>query len=128
MQHVQYHQLLHFCSLVPHVIFTFTQLAVRGGLRLTGNFAYQIEPEVCIKLDIVCKPEKNPDDWREGAIAPIKLGDGACINPSFNVTYCCAAYDSWPDSYVDLYAYYSVRKFKAKWPVSLHSMRRAEQR
>ena len=68
-----------------------TQGLVRGGIEVSGNFEYRIEPEVCIKVD---------------------------FSPSVKVTPCISVYHSWPNSYVEIYAYYQIRKLKLRWPVS----------
>ena len=101
---------------VSHVIRPLMQLVARVGIRLTGNFAYQIEPEVCIKLGIGSGPKKNGSSHDHSYA--LESGKDSSIKPWVTVTYCCAAYSSWPDSYVDLYAYYQIRKIK--WLVSLH--------
>lgn len=74
-----------------HILLS-TQSVVRGGIEINGSFSYQIEPRACIDVDFL---------------------------PRVAVTPCAAIYDAWPSSYVDLYAYYQARKFKAKWPVSV---------
>ena len=38
--------------------------------------------------------------------------------PSVKVTPCISVYHSWPNSYVEIFAYYQFRKLKLKWPVS----------
>ena len=114
-----------------------TQSLARGGITVEGNFAYHIEPEVCIKLNIMCEQgcegsddlepecnkssdleqwEKRPGDWYT-----TNSTNGTCSKLWIGVTYCTAVYGSWPDSYVELYAYYQTRRFKSKWPVSLYT-------
>ena len=66
-------------------------LIVRGGIEVSGNFEYQIEPELCMKID---------------------------FEPAVRVTPCISVYHNWPNSYVEIYAYYQIRKLKVKWPVS----------
>ena len=108
---------------MSHIILPFMQLTVRGGVRLTGTFAYQIEPEVCIKLNLGRDPEEEcsgSGSGRDDRCIAVGSGDDRSIKPLITVNYCCAVYCSWPSSYVDLYAYYRIRKFKSKWPVSLH--------
>ena len=123
------------------------QLAVRGGITVEGNFAYHIEPECCIKLNITCEQEGEGSDdlelegegsgdlelvdegsddleWCEewsGDLYTANSTNGPCTKVWVDVTYCTAVYGSWPDSYVELYAYYQTRRFKSKWPVSLYT-------
>ena len=91
---------------------TSTQYLVRGGIRVAGNFEYKIEPEACVKVDIVNEPVE------EGS-GDVGSGDVTIFIPRITVSYCTGVYDSWPNNYVDLYAYYQTRRFKGKWPVSL---------
>lgn len=119
------------------------QFAVRGGIRVTGSFAYHIEPEACIKLNITCEQGgEGPGDLERGdegsgdleqqaeGSCDLEQGDegsgdlyaanpsnGTCTKLWIGVTYCTAVYGSWPDSDVELYAYYQIRKVKL-WPVS----------
>ena len=180
---------------------------MRGGITVEGNFAYHIEPECCIKLNITCEQEGEGSDdlelegkgsgdlelegegsgdlelvgegsgdlelvdegsgdlelegegsgdlelvdegsgnleWCEEGSGDLELVDegsgdlewceegsgdlytansttGTCTKLWIDVTYCTAVYGSWPDSYVELYAYYQTRRFKSKWPVSLYT-------
>ena len=82
---------------VLHFVFTCAsshsaQALVRGGVDINGNFEYKIEPEVCLRVD---------------------------FEPTTAVTPCLCVYHSWPNSYVEIYAYYQIRHFRVKWPVSL---------
>ena len=113
------------------------QLAVRGGITVEGNFAYHIEPECCIKLNITCEQEDEEPtelelegegsgdlEWCEegsGDLYTANSTTGTCTKLWTDVTYCTAVYGSWPDSYVELYAYYQTRRLKSKWPVSLYT-------
>ena len=93
------------------------QLIVRGGIRVTGNFKYQIEPEFCMKIDIMCEQEEEGF----GDLYAAESLNGTCTKPGITVTYCPAVYGSWQDSYVDLYTYSQTRSLKLKWPVSLYT-------
>ena len=118
MQHVQKHQLLYFlltCMCLMSI--PSAQSLVRGGIRVTGNFEYKIEPEACIKVNIMTESKPGEEVPHNLCTQP---EDGIRIKPQINVTDCTAMYDSWPNCYVDLYAYYQTRSFTAKWPVSLH--------
>ena len=53
------------------------QLAVRGGITVEGNFAYNIEPECCIKLNITCEQEdEEPTELEQGGKEPAELEQG----------------------------------------------------
>lgn len=112
----------------------------RGGITVEGNFAYHIEPECCIKLNITCEQEyvgsgdlelegkgsgdpklernRTLERWEEGSgdLCTAEVSNETCSKLWIGVTYCTAVYGSWPDSYVELYAYYQTRRFKSKWP------------
>ena len=63
-----------------------TQSLVRGGIRVTGNFQYKIEPEACIKVNIMT--ESKPGDEVPHDLCTVRPEDGTRIKPWVNVTYC----------------------------------------
>ena len=66
---------------------------VRGGIEISGNFVYEVEPKFCIKVD---------------------------FQPSLTLSKCLQIYSGWPSSYVDLFAYYQYRRLRwYRWRVSL---------
>lgn len=79
MHDIACHQLLH-CLLTCFSLSSmhpFMQLAVRGGIRVTGNFSYHIEPECCIKLNITCEQEdEEPTELEQGGKEPAELEQG----------------------------------------------------
>ena len=79
MHDIACHQLLH-CLLTCFSLSSmhpFMQLAVRGGIRVTGNFSYHIEPECCIKLNITCEQEdEEPTELEQGGEEPAELEQG----------------------------------------------------
>ena len=93
MQYCYISSVAALCVRLTQLILLSAQGTVRGGIEISGSFAYRIEPEACVDI--------NFRSWR------------------VSVTRCTAVYNSWPSSYVDLYAYYQTRRFKAKWPVSV---------
>ena len=66
---------------------------VRGGIEISGNFVYEVEPKFCIKVD---------------------------FQPKLTLSNCLQIYSGWPSSYVDLFAYYQTRSIRRSgWRVSL---------
>ena len=66
---------------------------VRGGIEISGNFVYEVEPKFCIKVN---------------------------FQPKLTLSNCLQIYSGWPSSYVDLFAYYQTRSISI-WRVSLLS-------
>ena len=66
---------------------------VRGGIEISGNFVYEVEPKFCIKVN---------------------------FQPCLTLSNCLQIYSGWPSSYVDLFAYYQTRSISI-WRVSLLS-------
>ena len=65
---------------------------MRGGIEVAAEFTYQLEPEVCVQF---CK------------VFP---------GPTLKIKKCISVYHSWPNNFVEIYAYWQRRKFKL-WPV-----------
>ena len=66
---------------------------VRGGIEISGNFVYEVEPKFCIKVD---------------------------FQPKLTLSNCLQIYSGWPSCYVDLFAYYQTRSIRRRgWRVSL---------
>ena len=90
---------------------------MRGGLEINGTFKYEIEPKACVKAFVTINqteqgeegegPEGSDDALHpEGVESESNITD---LQPRITVTYCASVYHSWPDCYVNLYAFYQTR-------------------
>ena len=90
---------------------------MRGGLEINGTFKYEIEPKACVKVFVTINQTEQgeegegpegPDDalHPEGVESESNITD---LQPRITVTCCASVYHSWPDCYVNLYAFYQTR-------------------
>ena len=101
-----------------------TQYLVRGGLEINGTFEYQIEPKACVKAFEPISQTEQKEEWSgeypegSGALHPKGSGSENSITdsqPRITVTYCASVYHSWPDCYVNLYAFYQTSTWVSLW-------------
>ena len=91
---------------------------MRGGLEINGTFKYQIEPKACVKAFETINQTEQMEEWSgecpegSGALHPEGVESESNITdlqPRITVTCCASMYHSWPDCYVNLYAFYQTR-------------------
>ena len=85
---------------------------MRGGIEVNGTFKYQIEPKACVRaFEMIKQTEQGRNrsgECPEGSGSESNITD---LQPRITVTYCVSVYHSWPDCYVNLYAFYQTRKW-----------------